>query len=204
MAITNGYCTLAEARDQLGLASSDTDEDTPIEKVVEAVSREIDKYTGQFFYDAGSQTRYFTSQDGIHVYTDPIQSVTSVTVDDSNDGTYDVTWATTGSSNRYRLRPVNNALESGAPPYWQLFAINDAFPVTDAAIKIVGTFGWSAVPDAVNQACLIQTARLFVRRAAPFGIVEGQDAGMMSLRKGLDVDVRLLLDAFRRPMIWVA
>jgi len=204
MAITNGYCTLAEARDQLGLASTDTAEDTPIEKVVEAVSREIDKYTGQFFYDAGSQTRYFTSKDGIHLYTDPIQSVTSVTADDSDDGTYDVSWATTGSSNRYRLKPVNNALESGTPPYNQLFAVNDAWPVTDAAIKIVATFGWASVPEAVNQACLIQTARIFVRRMAPFGIVEGQDAGMMSLRKGLDVDVRLLLDAFRRPMIWVA
>ena len=204
MAITNGYCTLAEARDQLGLASTDTAEDTPIEKVVEAVSREIDKYTGQFFYDAGAQTRYFTSRDGVHVYTDPIQSVTSVYSDPNDDGTFSDTWATTGTSHRYRLRPVNNNKETGTPPYWQLYAINDVFPVSDAGVKVSATFGWPSIPEAVNQACLIQTARLFVRRSAPFGIVEGQDAGMMSLRKGLDVDVRLLLDAFRRPMIWVA
>ena len=76
--------------------------------------------------------------------------------------------------------------------------------VTDRAIEVVGTFGWAAPPRAVRYSCLIQTARLFVRRAAPFGIVEGQDAGMMSLRKGLDVDVRLLLDPFRRPMVMAA
>ena len=204
MAITNGYCTLAEARDQLGLISTDTEEDTPSEKVVEAVSREIDKYTGQFFYDAGAQTRYFTSLDGVNIYTDPIQSVTAVTADDNDDGTYNTSWATTGTSNRYRLRPVNNALESDADPYWQLYAVNDLWPTTDAAVKVAGSFGWASVPPAVQESCLIQTARLFVRRAAPFGIVEGQDAGMMSLRKGLDVDVRLLLDSFRRPNIWVA
>ena len=204
MTITTGYCTLAEARDQLGLVSTDTGEDTPIEKVVEAVSREIDKYTGQFFYDAGAQTRYFTCRDGTIVYTDPIQTVTSIYSDSNDDGTYDDEWATTGSTRRYRLRPVNNVKETGTPPYWQVYAVKDSFPVADAAVKISASFGWSSIPEAVNQACLIQTARIFVRRMAPFGIVEGQDAGMMSLRKGLDVDVRLLLDAFRRPMIWVA
>ena len=204
MAITNGYCSLAEARAQLGLTASDTTEDSAIEPIGEAVSREMDRYTGQFFYDAGSQTRYFTSLDGRYVYVDPIQSVTTVKTDDQDDGSYPTTWTTSSTTTRYRLRPVNAGLESEAAPAWQLYAIRSNWPTTDAAIEVVGTFGWAAPPKAVRYSCLIQTARLFVRRAAPFGIVEGQDAGMMSLRKGLDVDVRLLLDAFRRPMVMAA
>ena len=68
----------------------------------------------------------------------------------------------------------------------------------NSAIKIVGTFGWAAVPKPVHAACLIQCSRLFHRRSAPFGIVEGQDAGMMTLRK-LDPDVQKLLETYRMP-----
>jgi hypothetical protein len=200
VAITNGYCTLAEMRSQLGLASTDTAEDTYIETIVEVTSREIDRITGQFFYSVGAGssggTRYFSSHDGNVVYTAPIQAVTSVNVDDNDNGTWDETWTTTGSSKRYRLRPVNAAADSES--YWQMYAVDGSWPTTDAAIKVVADFGWAAIPRAVHEACLIQGSRLFHRRSAPFGIVEGQDAGMMTLRK-IDPDVHKLLETYRMP-----
>jgi len=196
VAITNGYCTLAEMRTQLGLASTDTTEDTYIETLVEVTSREIDRWVGQFFYSAGSETRYFSSHDGYYVYTDPIQSITSVTVDDNDNGTYDVSWTTTGSSERYRLLPVNASANSESS--WQLLAVDGVWPTANSAIKIVGDFGWAGIPRPVHYACLLQCSRLFHRRAAPFGIVEGQDAGMMTLRK-IDPDVQKLLETYRMP-----
>lgn len=196
MAITNGYCTLADMKTQLGLASGDTAEDAYIEELVEVTSRELDRWCGQMFYAVASETRYYTSHDGSHVYTDPIRAVSSLTTDDTDDGTYDVTWATTGSSNRYRLRPVNSSNES--EPFWQLYAVTDAWPTTDAAIKVTATFGWASVPRPIHHATMLQCARLFHRRAAPFGIIESNDAGMMTLRK-IDPDVAKELDTYRRP-----
>ena len=196
MSITNGYCTLADMRSQLGLASTDTTEDTYIETMVEVTSREIDRWVGQFFYSTSSETRYFSSYDGVYVYTDPIQSVSAVTADTNDNGTYDVTWTTTGSSERYRLLPVNASVNSESS--WQILAVDGVWPTANSAIKIVGTFGWASVPRPVHAACLIQGSRLFHRRSAPFGIVEGQDAGMMTLRK-LDPDVQKLLETYRMP-----
>ena len=196
MAITNGYATLAEMRTQLGLASGDTAEDSYIETMVEVTSRQIDRFTGQFFFSQGSKTRYYSSFDGVHVYTDPIQTISALTVDENDNGTYDQTWATTGSSERYRLLPVNAVVDGES--YWQLLAVDGLWPTADSAIKVAGNFGWATVPRPIHEACLLQCARLVVRRSAPFGIVEGQDAGMMTLRK-IDPDVQKLIETYRAP-----
>ena len=202
MAISNGYCTLAEAKEQLGIDSSDSTEDSFIEPLVEAASREIDAFTGQFFHSASSETRYYTSFDGVYVYVDPIQSLTALTSDADNDNTYETTWATTGSDYRYRLEPVNASTNSES--YWRLHAITANWPTTSAAIKAAGTFGWATVPKQIREACLLQTARLFVRRSAPFGIVEAQDGGMMQVRGGLDRQVKELIERYRAPTMMFA
>ena len=59
MAVTNGYCTLAELKLQLG-GIADTDDDTLLEKAIESASREIDRYCEtRFFKDAEAVTNTF-------------------------------------------------------------------------------------------------------------------------------------------------
>ena len=58
MAITNGYCTLAELKTYLGLSGSG--QDTNLESAVDSASREIDAICGRFFFQTSSDTKYFT------------------------------------------------------------------------------------------------------------------------------------------------
>ena len=48
MAITNGYCTLAQLKTYLGLSGSGQDDN--LESAVDSASREIDAICGRFFY----------------------------------------------------------------------------------------------------------------------------------------------------------
>ena len=52
MAITNGYCTLAEVKAALRL--SDSVDDTLLENAIEGASRRVDGYCGTFFYQTSS------------------------------------------------------------------------------------------------------------------------------------------------------
>ena len=54
MAITNGYATLNEVKQGMGIPVSDTVDDTMIEIAVEAASRAIDSYTNRNFYSSGT------------------------------------------------------------------------------------------------------------------------------------------------------
>ena len=62
----------------------------------------------------------------------------------------------------------------------------------------MGTFGWSAVPDAVHEATLLVAARLFKRKDAPLGIQVGKpEFGNLSIPAN-DPDVTRLLAPYRR------
>ena len=61
MAITNGYCTLAEIKAALRL--TDTADDTLLENSIEGASRRIDGYCGTFFYQTLKTIKVFTRYD---------------------------------------------------------------------------------------------------------------------------------------------
>jgi len=52
VAITNGYCTLAEVK--AALRVTDSVDDTLIENAIEGASRRIDGYCGRWFYKTAS------------------------------------------------------------------------------------------------------------------------------------------------------
>lgn len=190
MAITNGYATLAELKTRLGI--TDTDDDSVLEAVIEATSRLIDGYCKRRFYTtAADETRYFTATSSGEVFVDDLLSVTSIATDASGDRTYGTTWATTD----YDLDPINAALDGRAYTHVRTrYSGANTFPSYAQAVKIVGKFGYSSTtPDVVNEACLIQAARLFKRRDAPFGVAGVGDLGEIRLVSALDPDVRLLL-----------
>jgi hypothetical protein len=195
--ITNGYATLAELRARLGITDgSDTTDDAVIEAVIEAVSREIDKYCGRRFYVTDSdETRYFTAEFSDVLFAGDIVSISSLQSDEDGDRTYEETWATTD----YDLLPFNAALDN--EPYTRLGITPDgdyAFPTIPKAVKIVGKWGWPAVPDAINEACLLQSIRIFKRKDAPFGVVGSADLGQLQVISRIDPDVKMLLDQYRK------
>src|SRR3972149_1675085 len=176
MTITNGYATLAEARARMGITvAGDTTDDTIIENVIEAVSRLIDNYTGRRFHTTSSdETRYFTAEHSEYLDAGDIVSVTTIYTDEDYDRTYEKTWTATD----FDLLPFNASLDS--KPYTSIELTpngNYAFPDGPKAVKIVGKWGYSTVPDAINEACLLQTFRLFKRKDAPFGVVGSAAVG---------------------------
>jgi hypothetical protein len=196
--ITNGYCTLAEARAQIGITvTADTTDDTVIEARVEAISRTIDALTGRRFYRNGTdEVRYYTS-DSPYVLEcpDDIGSITTLKTDDDGDRTYEHTWAATD----FDLMPYNASLDS--KPYTWIETTPDGdyvFPSTPKGVQITGKFGYAAsTPPAIKAACLLATQKLFKRKDAPFGVEAGGDLGIMTLMK-TDPDLQSLLTPFIR------
>ena len=61
----------------------------------------------------------------------------------------------------------------------------------------MGTFGWSAVPDAVEQACILQAARYFKRADSPMGVAGFDAMGVVRLSR-IDPDIATLLEPYCR------
>lgn len=196
MAITNGYCTLAELKASLNI--SDNVDDTALEAAITAASRMIDDYTERFFYVNGSVgspvTRYYTAVDPYTINIDDITTVSEVASDDNFDRTFGTVWSTTD----YMVEPINNPIKGW--PYSRVLAIGSyIFPYQlPQSVRIKGVWGFSAVPSEVNMAALIQSSRLFGRRQSPFGIAGSPDLGTIRLFSRLDADVEVLLRPFRK------
>ena len=201
MAITNGYCTLAELRARLQFADTDTEDDAILESIVTAVSRMIDNYTGRRFYTTSNdETRYYTSEHPDVLYCpDDIVSITTLQTDEDGDRTYETTWTTAD----YDLEPYNASLDG--QPYTRVRVNKStgsrAFPTQAKAIQITGKFGWGAsVPVVVKEACLLQCERLYKRKDAPFGVLGAGGMGQATVIPQLDPDVALLLSQYVRML----
>lgn len=197
MAITNGYCTLAEVKSALRI--TDTVDDSLLELSVEAASREIDGYCQRIFYSRTGQTRVYTPESYFLCQTDDIVSVT--TLETATDGSnFDVTW----SAGDYQLEPLNGV--SGglqAQPYTRIRAVDSyvfpMFMLNEATVRITGTFGWAAVPVDVKQACVLLAMRQFKRYDSPLGVAGFGDMGALRVGR-TDPDVEALLHPYKRAV----
>jgi hypothetical protein len=197
---TGDYCTLGELKARVWPdgATPDGTNDLALSSIITAVSRLIENFCGRRFYTtAADETRYFDTEDNEYLWPSiDIVSVTSLHTDRDGDRTYADTWATTD----YDLEPLNAALDSR--PYSWLHTTPDGvedFPEGGRkSIRIIGKFGWSAVPAAVREACLLQCMRIYKRRDAPFGMISNPVGGEVRLLNKIDPDLELLLAAYRR------
>jgi len=194
MAIVNGYCTLAEIKASARI--SDSVDDSLLELAVESASRMVDSYTQRYFYNAGTATRLFAPQDSYVAEIDDLVSLTTLqTSDGDNFGT---TWA----AKDYQLEPLNGAVDGlTGHPATRIRAVDDfLFNVLDgeATVRVIGTWGWSAVPVAVKQATVIQAARIFKRNDSPLGIAGFGEMGAVRVGVQLDPDVKHLIDVYRK------
>jgi len=196
VAITNGYCTLAELKASLNI--TDSVDDTALEAAITAASRLIDDYTERFFYANGTSispvTRYYTALDPYTINVDDITTVTEIATDDN----FDFTYGTVFTTSDFMVEPINNPIRGF--PYNRLLAIGSyIFPYQlPQAVRVKGVWGFTAVPAEVNMATLIQSSRLFGRRQSPFGIAGSPEMGTVRLYSRLDADVEVLLRPFRK------
>lgn len=193
MAITNGYATLAEVKSSLRI--TDNVDDSLLETAIESASRLIDGFTARSFSNAGTAVRHFAATDALNLIIDDAITVTKVESTDEIGDTY-----TEWTANDYQLEPVNSRADGLYSPYTGIRAINTyTWPVVDyqALVKITGTWGWSSVPTAVKQACVIQSSRLFKRLDSPLGVAGFGDLGAIRVGRYLDPDVEQLLMPYR-------
>lgn len=195
MAITNGYCTLADVKAALRI--TDTIDDALIENSINAASRMIDQYCNRYFYSSSAgEVRYFKANDGFTCWIDDVQSVTDLKTSSTDPLIFDTTWAT----GDYQLQPNNSKANGAYSPYTYITATdNYLFPVWAdiALVQVTGQFGWSSVPDPIKFATIIQASRLFKRLESPLGVAGVSDMGIMRVGSNIDGDVAQLCNPFR-------
>lgn len=198
MSITNGYATLSDVKSALRI--SDSIDDSLIEIAIESASREIDGYCERVFYSTAA-TRVYIPRDPFVCDIDDLVSVTTIKTSTTGQ-TFDVTWAATD----YQLEPVNGVSGGLVQPYTRFRAVgNYTLPVWDsvtlqaneATVQVAGVFGWSAIPVAVKQACIILAMRQFKRYDSPLGVAGFSDLGVIRVGR-VDPDVEALLSPYRK------
>jgi hypothetical protein len=199
VAVTNGYATVAQLRTHLGDTNS-TQNLELLERAINATSRAIDKHCGRrFWIDPTVQTRVYRPEDGDLAWVDDIATTTGLVVktDTSGDGTYATTWASTD----YELQPLN-ADANGQAYCWTRIAAVDRylFPTAGKAapLQVTAKFGWSAIPDEVEEACILRAASIFKRRESVDGVSGFGEFGVVRISTRRDPDVAALLDNFIR------
>ena len=193
MAITNGYCTLAEVKAAMRL--TDSVDDTLIENSIEGASRRIDGYCGRFFYQTAKTVTFYANNSYRLQTPDLASSTLTLKTDNDGTGTYLTTWTAVTD---YTLEPLDNALQGR--PYRAIAATGGkTFPLWTApsapSVQIAGTWGWPAIPDDVREACVLLTMRQFARYNAALGVLGFAD--MAITVRAVDPDVRDLLTPYK-------
>jgi hypothetical protein len=195
------YATPAELESWIQVGSVSTFE---MINAVETASRSVDRITNrQFGLVDAPEDRYYTAFYDRKlcrwvIEIDDLMTVTGLVITAaSTEGVYDQVITA------HRLEPAN-AAANGRP--WTHIVVANTSAVSPTklhdGVKVTAKYGWSAVPHAVKQATLIQAARLFARRHAPFGLVGNPEVGEMRLLEKLDVDLVTSVKPFQR--IWGA
>ncbi len=194
MAITNGYITLNLLKSALSI--NDEIDDDFLELAINAASRQIDQVCERQFFST-TETRLFAPRDSFICEIDDLTSLTTLETSSSADGVFDVQW----EDKDLQLEPLNS-LAGGIPtPFTQIRAVDEYLFPTDnqeATVKVTGTFGFTPVPDQVQQATVILAARLAERRFSPLGVAGFGDLGAVRVSRFLDGDVDNLISPFKK------
>ena len=201
MAITNGYCTLAEMKTYLGLSGSGQDDN--LENAVDSASREIDAICGRFFYQTSSEAKYFTPINALYVDVPDISSPSGLAllIDTTDDGSHDKTLTINTDFYTAPLDAGNEVAGVQAQPITQIKILDtrssERFnPTIVKQVKITCQWGWSTVPHAIKQATLLQATRLFKRKDSPFSTYGNPETGTGELFNKFDPDAMKLIKGY--------
>lgn len=192
----NLYVTRADLKKILGIESDRTYSDLAIDWACASASRGIDAYKKTRYFPT-TEIRYYTSRDprSSRLWIDDLNSLTTLTVDDDGDGTYETTWV---EGTDFVLDPANAELEG--KPKREIVLLEQSgqrFPRWERAVRVSGSFGWASAPAQVTQAAILLANRFLNRsQDAPLGIVMAlaNEAVAMARIGRIDPDAAFLLD----------
>jgi hypothetical protein len=201
MAITNGYCTLAEIKAFVNI--SDSNDDDQLEDAVNSACRQIDSFCGrQFYADGSASAKVYRTSNPYQVVVDDISTSTGLVLkyDDNEDGTYE----TTVASSDFLLLPLNGeAFGIAGLGFTSIELLTDGsheFPTTRAsnraAVQVTANWGFAAVPEPVRQAALMLSSENFAMRNTPLGIAGVGEFGVLAVRQNRQIT--RMLDPYRR------
>lgn len=190
------YATLAEFKAWISL--SDAVDDVVITDALTAASRAIDKYCKTHFWQTAAGTdRVFDTCDPWWLRINDAAAVTAVATDRDSDGTFETVWV----AGDYQLLPLNPDAAPETLPFSEIGAIaTNTFPRATrrlGLVRVTGTWGWPAVPEAVFQATLLMTNRLIKRSHSPEGVAGFSEFGFVRISPRDDPDAVRLLEPYR-------
>lgn len=197
----NGYCTLSDIRSAaaLNFETAYTTDDQLLCDIITAISREIDKQTGRYFYKStATEVKYFTAVNNYRLFVGDVVSVTNVYTDTlSGDRTYPFTWSTTD----YDLWPYDADATSEPEPYRYIDVSPRGiyqFPLHVAkGVKVDAVFGWNAVPALIAKAALLWSERTYKRLSTPLGTSSMSQLGVVSVKvPPPDPDVAMMINNY--------
>jgi hypothetical protein len=206
MAITNGYATLAQAKTFLSII--DSVDDTLLESLIESASRSIDRIANRRFYiDAVASARKYRASSPVFLFTDDISGTSGliVKVDEDGDGVFETTFTLDSD---YVMDPLT--APSLNRPFTQVTIVSNinTFPIFPGlfsnglrpGIEVTAKWGWPAVPDDIETACLILTADLYKRKDSPGGVLGLGDLGAIRMSP-LGRDITAMVRAYKRETL---
>jgi hypothetical protein len=217
---TNGYCTVAQLKDRLFIAASDTSHDQVLTDRINAASRAIDTICQRHFYQINEtryftavetrypmalETRYFSALEQWEIMIDDLSSLSSLATDNDGSRQWATVWAGDGVSTitDFELEPKSKKI-GGVPYPYRFLRIaprgTKRFPSYPNGIKISGVWGWDAIPDPVVDACLLLASRLFRRAESPLGMVGVAEFPAQRIPQA-DPDVMQLLAPYIEPTL---
>lgn len=198
------YVDKTDLKTYIGLSGSG--QDTNIDNAINGASRLIDKICGRHFWQDDAVTeKYYTPINHYYVEVDDISTTTGLIVqlDTTDDGAYDKTITL---DTDFVLKPFNPQVHkiSSTTYYFPHTELNilttrsdETFdPTIIKNIKITAKFGWSAVPEAISQATLIQATRLWKRKDTPFNVFGNEQTGQRELFNKIDPDALQLIKGY--------
>lgn len=189
MPIVDGYATLADIKARLDITTVDATRDTILEQVVEAASRQVDGWCSRPFA-SGDATRQVTADNsGMVILPDDLHVITEIAVDRDDDRVYETIW------------PIESVDLQPYPGPYQVIRPRSgfSFPCHRYAIQITGTWGYGeTIPPSIREATLLQAARLYKRKDAPFGVAGSAEHGQLQTITSIDPDVKELLKPYMR------
>lgn len=169
------YISAANFKTRFGITVSS--DDTRIAAHVTAASRQVDGICGRQFGPGSSATRYFRPDGYGLVRIDDCNTITDVSIDGGDDGTYSTTLT---ANTDYVTHPTNGVGPNGIAgwPVTQLEATGRSywFPARNFrpnSVSVTATWGWEAIPDAVIEATYLLAHRLYFERDVPSGNTPG-------------------------------
>lgn len=187
MAIENGYATLQDLKTRLDI--KDNVDDVTLEQVIEAASRQVDGWCGRPFFNGSNVQRLTADNTCLLILPFELASLTTIAVDRDGDGVYETSW----TASDVDLQPWPGPYQVVRPRGGKVF------PSHPYGVQIEGEWGFGAnVPAPIREATLLQAARLYKRKDAPFGVTGSAEHGQLQTISKIDPDVKELIAPFIR------